>query len=81
MATEIPDQAATTGTAFSFTLPTGTFSDADSGDSLTYMAMQTDGTTDTALPTWLGFTAGTGVFLGTPTSTDTGNTVGEGDGE
>ena len=36
------------------------------------MAMQTDGTTDTALPTWLTFTAGTGVFSGTPTSTDTG---------
>ncbi len=72
VATEIPDQTATTGTAFSFTLPTGTFSDADSGDSLTYAAQQTDGTTDSALPTWLGFTAGTGVFSGTPTSTDAG---------
>ncbi len=72
VATEIPDQTATTGTAFSFTLPTGTFSDADSGDSLTYAVQQTDGTTDSALPTWLTFTAGTGVFSGTPTSTDTG---------
>ena len=69
---EIPDQMATVGVAFSFTLPAGTFSDADSGDSLTYTAMQTDGTTDSALPTWLSFTAGTGVFSGTPTSTDTG---------
>ena len=72
VANAIPDQAATTGTAFSFTLPAGTFSDADSGDSLTYTAQQTDGTTDSALPTWLSFTAGTGVFSGTPTSTDTG---------
>ncbi len=72
VANAIPDQAATTGTAFSFTLPAGTFSDADSGDSLTYTAQQTDGTTDSALPTWLSFTAGTGVFSGTPTSTDAG---------
>ncbi len=72
VATEIPDQTATVDTAFSFTLPTGTFSDADSGDSLTYAVQQTDGTTDSALPTWLTFTAGTGVFSGTPTSTDTG---------
>ena len=68
----IPDQTATVGVAFSFPLPVGTFSDADSGDSLTYTAMQTDGMTDSALPTWLTFTAGTGVFSGTPTSTDTG---------
>ena len=72
VANAIADQTATVGVAFSFTLPAGTFSDADSGDSLTYMAMQTDGTTDSALPTWLSFTAGTGVFSGTPTSTDTG---------
>ncbi len=75
VATEIPDQTATTGTAFSFTLPAGTFSDADSGDSLTYTAQQTDGTTDSALPTWLSFTAGTGVFSGTPTSTDAGTLI------
>ena len=72
VANAIDDQTATVGTAFSFTLPADTFSDADSGDSLTYTAMQTDGTTDSALPTWLSFTAGTGVFSGTPTSTDTG---------
>ena len=72
VANAIDDQTATTGTAFSFTLPAGTFSDADSGDSLTYTAMQTDGTTDSALPTWLSFVAGTGVFSGTPASTDTG---------
>ena len=72
VATEILNQTATVGVAFSFPLPAGTFSDADSGDSLTYTAMQTDGTTDSALPTWLSFTAGTGVFSGTPTSTDTG---------
>ena len=72
VATEIPNRTETVGVAFSFTLPAGTFSDADSGDILTYTAMQTDGTTDSELPTWLSFTAGTGVFSGTPTSTDTG---------
>ncbi len=72
VANAIADQTATVGVAFSFTLPAGTFSDVDSGDMLTYTAMQTDGATDSALPTWLSFTAGTGVFSGTPTSTDTG---------
>ena len=72
VATEIPNRTVTVGVAFSFPPLAGTFSDADSGDSLTYTAMQTDGTTDSKLPTWLSFTAGTGVFSGTPPSTDTG---------
>ena len=56
VANAIPDQAATVDTAFEYIFPTNTFNDAD-GDSLTYTAMQTDGMTDSALPTWLSFTA------------------------
>ena len=38
--TAIPDQTATVDTAFEYSFPAGTFSDADS-DSLTYTAQQT----------------------------------------
>ena len=67
VATAIPDQTATAGTAFRYQVPTTTFSDADTGDTLSYAAMQADGMT---LPTWLGFTAGTRTFAGTPAATD-----------
>ena len=69
--TAIPDQKATVDTAFEYIFPAGTFSDADS-DSLTYTAQQTDGTTDSALPTWLTFTASERKLAGTPQSGDTG---------
>ncbi len=69
--TAIPDQTATVDTAFEYSFPAGTFSDADS-DSLTYTAQQTDGTTDSALPTWLSFTASERKLAGTPQSGDTG---------
>ena len=39
----------------------------DTGDTLSYAATQADGTN---LPTWLGFTAGTRTFAGTPAATD-----------
>ena len=64
MANTIPDQTATAGTAFSYAFPANTFSDADTGDTLTYTATKAD---DTALPTWLAFAAGTRTFSGTPT--------------
>ena len=63
--TPIPDQSATVGTAFSYTFPTTTFSDADN-DPLTYMATKAD---DTPLPAWLSFVAGTRTFSGTPPAT------------
>ena len=66
-ATMIPDQTATVGTAFSYAFSTGTFSDVDSGDTLTYRATKGDGT---ALPDWLSFTRGSRTFVGTPQSTD-----------
>jgi len=47
---------------WSFTVPANTFTDAD-GDSLTYTAMQADGS---ALPGWLSFDAATRTFSGNP---------------
>ncbi len=69
VATAIPDQSATAGTAFSYVFPANTFSDADTGDTLSYTATKTDAT---ALPTWLAFTAGTRTFAGTPQAADAG---------
>ena len=66
VATAIPDQTATTGTAFNYAFPDTTFADAD-GDTLTYTAMLAD---DTMLPSWLSFTAATRTFSGTPQATD-----------
>ena len=66
--TAIPDQTATVDTAFEYIFPAGTFSDGDS-DNLTYTATRSD---DSALPTWLTFTASERKFAGTPQSGDTG---------
>ena len=63
----IPDQNATVGTAFSYAFPANTFSDADN-DALSYQATRSD---DSALPSWLGFTAATRNFSGTPTAAGT----------
>ena len=68
VANMIPDQTATVGTALSYAFPANTFNDAD-GDRLTYSATKSD---DTALPTWLTFTAGTRTFSGTPQAADVG---------
>ena len=65
----IADQTATEGTAFSFAFPSNTFSDPDTGDTLTYTALQSD---DSALPTWLTFTPATRTFSGTPAAADAG---------
>ena len=66
VATAIPDQTATAGTAFSYQVPDTTFADAD-GDTLTYTATLAD---DMALPAWLSFTAATRTFSGTPQAAD-----------
>ena len=68
VANAIPNQTATAGTGFSFQFPANTFSDADS-DSLTYTAAKSD---DTALPSWLTFTAVTRTFSGTPQAAHAG---------
>ena len=67
VATEIPDQTATLSMAFSYQVPAATFTDAD-GDTLTYTATLAD---DTALPSWLSFSAATRTFSGTPTDAGT----------
>ncbi len=68
VATAIPDQTATVGTAFSYAFPPATFTDADS-DTLTYAAKKSD---DSALPLWLSFAAATRTFSGTPQTADVG---------
>src|SRR5207245_3306076 len=47
----------------------GTFTDVDTGDTLTYTATAADGS---PLPTWLTFTASTRTFSGTPTTANVG---------
>ncbi|TWA56397.1 hemolysin type calcium-binding protein, partial [Azospirillum baldaniorum] len=57
------------GQAFSYTVPAGAFTDADTGDSLTFSATSGDGST---LPAWLSFEAATGRLSGTPGNADVG---------
>ena len=60
----IADQTVSEETAWSFTVPSGSFADADSD--LTYTATLADGS---ALPSWLSFDATTQTFSGTPPQT------------
>jgi Ca2+-binding RTX toxin-like protein len=69
LANPIQDQSATEDSAFSFAVPSSTFSDPDAGDTLTYTATRSDGS---ALPTWLTFDAQTRTFSGTPLNADVG---------
>ncbi len=69
VANAIPDRAALAGTAFSYAFPANTFADADTTHTLTYTAKKSD---DSALPSWLTFTAGTRAFSGTPAAGDAG---------
>ena len=68
VATELADQTATTGRAFSYVVPADAFTDAD-GDTLIYSAARSD---DSVLPSWLTFTAATRTFTGTPGAGDAG---------
>ncbi|RAJ99992.1 putative secreted protein (Por secretion system target) [Larkinella arboricola] len=62
LATPIPDQSTSVGTAFSFSFGASTFTDAN-GDALSYSATLDN---NTALPGWLTFTSATRTFSGTP---------------
>ncbi|AEX25286.1 VCBS domain-containing protein [Vibrio sp. EJY3] len=62
----LTNEVATEDTAFSFTVPSDTFTDIDIGDTLTLSTG--------SLPTWLHFDASTGTFSGTPTNSDVGST-------
>ena len=68
VANAIPDQGATAGAAFSFQFAANTFDDVDDA-TLAYTAVE-DG--EGALPSWLGFDAGTRTFSGTPGAADAG---------
>ncbi len=72
VATPIADLSATGKTPFSYTVGANTFVDPD-GDTLSYQATLADGS---SLPTWLTFNPKTHTFSGTPTSTNTGLTIG-----
>ena len=62
LAATLANQAAASGSAFSFTVPASTFTDADTAK-LSYTATQGNGT---ALPAWLSFNPTTCSFSGTP---------------
>ncbi|KAA3435906.1 putative Ig domain-containing protein, partial [Rufibacter hautae] len=68
VASAIPDQGATAGTAYSYAFPAGTFTDPD-GDALSYSAALAGGG---ALPSWLSFSPAARSFSGTPSAADAG---------
>lgn len=63
LSTPIPDTSVTEGQTLTFTVPTGSFTDPDLGDVLTFSAQLTGGG---ALPAWLSFDPSTQTFSGTP---------------
>ncbi len=70
VANPIADQNATAGSPFSFVLPSNTFLDVDTGDTLSYGATLADGS---PLPGWLEFDVARAGFSGKPESEDAGN--------
>ncbi|MFO0017051.1 MAG: putative Ig domain-containing protein, partial [Synechococcaceae cyanobacterium] len=71
VSTPIPDQAISTGVAYSYTLPAASFSDPNPADTLTYTARIDNGTPSGApLPGWLSFAPLTRSFSGTPADPD-----------
>ncbi len=65
----LADQSTAQGQPFVFAVPSGTFSDPDPGDKLTYAATRVNGD---PLPAWLSFDAATHTFSGTPGNADVG---------
>ena len=70
LANPITDRIATEGTYYSFTFDENTFTDVDYGETLTYEALQSNGS---ALPAWLSFDYATRTFSGTPGNSDVGS--------
>ncbi|GKW21321.1 hypothetical protein PEC302107_30500 [Pectobacterium araliae] len=66
----IAAQSIAQGGSLSVTVPAGTFTDPDVGDTLTLSATLANGS---PLPSWLTFNAATGTFSGTPANGDVGN--------
>ncbi|MDH4051226.1 MAG: putative Ig domain-containing protein, partial [Rubrivivax sp.] len=69
LAQPLADVAATQDQPLGVTLPDGSFTDIDAGDSRRLSATLADGT---ALPAWLRFDAASGRFTGTPGNDDVG---------
>ena len=69
LVTPLPDTDININQALNYTIPSGAFTDIDTGDTLTYAATKADGT---ALPSWMTFNATTRNLSGTPTSTNVG---------
>jgi ketosteroid isomerase-like protein len=67
--TPIPDQNGEGDEPFSFTVPAGTFTDVDAGDTLTNSATLAGGS---PLPAWLTFDPAAGTFTGTPPNAEAG---------
>jgi len=65
----IVDQTSLQDELFSFTFSADTFRDDDAGDSISYTAIQADGS---ALPFWLTFDTDNRTFTGTPSNYDVG---------
>ena len=76
VANAITDQNASVSNAFSFTIPSNSFADVDTSDTLTYTAQLVDSSGNLVnsgtLPSWLTFNAGTRTFSGTPALSDAG---------
>ena len=70
LSSALSDQAAIEDSGFRFEIPSGTFSDVDGSDALSYTATLSDGS---ALPDWLSFDGSTGRFSGTPENGDVGD--------
>ena len=68
-ASPISNQNALQNVAFNFTFAANTFSDIDTGNTLTYSAQLNGGG---GLPAWLSFNAVTRTFSGTPSNLDVG---------
>ena len=66
----IPDQTLTEDAAFNFTLASGTFSDVDIGDELSFSSALSNGSN---LPSWLNFNSSNATFTGTPLNEHVGN--------
>jgi Ca2+-binding RTX toxin-like protein len=69
VAVALLDQSVQEDSPFSFTIPSGTFSDPDADDVLTYSASLAN---DDPLPSWLKFDTGSRTFSGTPGAGDAG---------
>lgn len=69
VATPIPDLTTAEDAPFSYTFPSGTFTDANASDVLTYSHALAGGA---AWPAWLTFNATTRTFSGTPTNANVG---------